>query len=264
MHLPVLAHLLVWLENGNHQSRAKNHRLGKARHESEGQVQEEMQELKIINRSGQSIRSEMQFACLPGNRIPINPDCEHNYLCDRYLKTKAICLYLSPGRCIFLYNDFIDKNMIAYVRKGDGDHWFVDPIPRGAKLVRKHVCNSTPSQIAVAEFASERTGVTRRPPGSDDLAPWTAWWEIQIPSRMKGLLIVDHGAVVKKHRKYFGRGGGVPLVGNDTDVQVLRLQNNNVNIFEINMASHNEHVEVKEIPGGLLDLTSSWRPRFLV
>jgi len=85
-----------------------------------------------------------------------------------------------------------------------------------------------------------------------------------MPSRTKNLLIVDPVAVVKQHRKYFGRGGGPPLVGSTAEVHVLRQQNNNVNIHEIKMASHNEHVEVKERSRGLLDWTSSWRPRFLV
>jgi hypothetical protein len=158
----------------------------------------------------------------------------------------------------------MDANKIAYVRKGAVDRWFVDPIPRGAKLVRKHVCNSTHSQIAVAEFVSERIGETRRVLGRIDPPPWTAWWEIDMPSRTKNLLIVDPVALVEKHQKYFGRGGGLPLVGSNADIQVLRRQNNNKNIHEIKMASHDEHVEVKEIPGGLLDLISSWRPPFLV
>lgn len=85
-----------------------------------------------------------------------------------------------------------------------------------------------------------------------------------MPSRTKNLLTVDPVVVVEKHRKYFGRGGGLPLVGSLTRVWMLRQQNNNMNIHEITMASHNEHVEVKQSFDGLLELTSSWRPPFLV
>ncbi|CAM6050603.1 unnamed protein product [Sphagnum compactum] len=178
MHLLVLAHALVWLENGNHQSRAKNHRLGKARHESEGQVQEEMKKLKIINRSGMTIQLAEIFAGIQiGEIIAIALDCEHNYPCNRYLEDRSIRLDLTPQHrvdrpCIHLNGDFMDANKIAYVRKGYGDHWFVDPIRRGAKLVRKRVCNSTPSQIALAELVFERKGETRRVPGKIDRALW--------------------------------------------------------------------------------------------
>jgi hypothetical protein len=234
---------------------------------SGGQVQEEMPTLKIINCSGVTIQSVKIIYGLDENDIPINSNCEHNYRFPRYLDYKGIRLRLPSiphvdHPFIFLDNIFVDDNEIAYVRKGAGDHWFVDPIRRGAKLVRKRVCNSTPSQIAVAEFASERNGETRRLLQIIAPAPWTAWWETEIASRTNRLLIVDPA---NGHRKYFARGAGLPLVGNDPDVQVLRQQNNNVPIHEINMASpHNEHVEVKEIPGGLLVLTSSWRPWFLV
>jgi hypothetical protein len=57
------------------------------------------------------------------------------------------------------------------------------------------------------------------------------------------------------------RGGGLPLVGNNPDVEVLRQQNNNQNIHQIE-ASPDEHVEVKEIRDGLLNLKSSRRPPF--
>jgi len=237
---------------------------------SEGQVQEEMKKLKIINRSGVVIQlAELIAGIQIGEIITIAPDCEHNYPCNRYLDDKSIRLDLSPQHsvdcpCIHLNGDFMDANKIAYVRKGDGDRWFVDPICRGAKLVRKHVRNSTPLQIALAEFVFERKGETVRVPGMIDHELWTAWWEIEMPSRTKKLLIVDPVAVVKQQRKYFGRGGGLPIVGSIPEVDVLRRQNNNVNIHEIKMASHNEHLEVKERSPGLLDWTSSWRPRLLV
>jgi hypothetical protein len=226
---------------------------------SEGQVQEEMKELKIINRSGVVIRLAKLIAGIQiGEIITIAPDCEHNYPCDRYLDDKSIRLDLPSQHsvdrpCIHLNSDFMDANKIAYVRKGDGDRWFVDPICRGAKLVKKHVCNSTPSQIALVEFASERRG-TRRVPGRTDRQPWTAFWEIEVPSRTKNLLIVDPVAVVNKHRIYFGRVGGLPLVGCTANVHELR--DHYKYIQEIEMTSHFEHVEVKaKSPGGSLELT---------
>ncbi|CAK9200765.1 unnamed protein product [Sphagnum troendelagicum] len=235
--------------------------------DTKGQVQEEMKNLKIINRSGEEIQLvELVDTIQIGEIITVRRDSEHNYPCNRYLEDKSIRLDLPSQHsvdrsCIYLNGDFMETNKIAYVRKGAGDRWFVDPIPRGAKLVRKRVCNSTHAQIAVAEFASEQIGKTRRVPGRIDPPPWTAWWEIQIPERKKNLLVVDPG---NKDRKYFGRRGGEPLVGSNADIRVLRQQNNNENIHEIKIASHDEHVEVKEIPGGLLDLISSWRPPFLV
>jgi hypothetical protein len=259
MHLPVLAHALVWLENGNHQSRAKNHRLGKDRHESEGQVQEEMKKLKIINRSGVEIQlAELIAGIQIGEIITIAPDGEKSYPCNRYLDDKSIRLDLPTQHpvdrpCIHLNGDFMDANQIAYVRKGNGDRWFVDPICRGAKLVTKHVRNSTPSQIALVESVPVRSG-TRRVPGRTDRSPWTAFWEIEVPSRTKNLLIVDPVAVANQHRIYFGRGRGLPLVGSTADVHELR--DHYKNIEEIEMASHYEHVEVKEkSPGGSLELT---------
>jgi len=134
---------------------------------SEGQVPEEMKNLKIINRSGVEIQlAELIGPIQIGKIITIRRDSEHNYPCNRYLENKSIRLDLPSQHsvdrsCIYLNGDFMDANKIAYVRKGAGDRWFVDPIPRGAKLVRKRVCNSTHSQIAVAEFASERIGETR-------------------------------------------------------------------------------------------------------
>jgi hypothetical protein len=236
---------------------------------SEGQVQEEMKKLKIINRSGVEIQlTELIAGVRIGKIIIIAADCEHNYPCNRYLDDNSIRLDLPSQHpvdrlCIHLNGDFMDANKIAYVRKGDGDRWFVDPIRRGAKLVRKRVCNSTHSRIALAEFVLERIGETRRVPGKIDRAPWTAWWEIEMPSRTKNLLIVDPVAVVEGHRKYFGREGGLALVGSDADIHMLRQQNNNENIHEIKMASHAEHVDIKAFSDQLL-LRSSWRPPFLV
>jgi hypothetical protein len=228
-----------------------------------------MKKLKIINRSGVAIRlAELIAGIQIGEIITIAPDCEHNYPCNRYLEDKSIRLDLPPQHsvdcpCIHLNGDFMDANKIAYVRKGDGDRWFVDPIRRGAKLVRKRVCNSTASEIALAEFVLERIGETRRVPGKTDRAPWTAWWEIEMPSRTKNLLIVDPEAVVFQHRTYFGRGGGPPLVGSSAEPHMLRQQNEN--IHEIEMASHFKHVEVKEeSPGGSLELTYHRGLRFWV
>jgi hypothetical protein len=237
---------------------------------SEGQVQEEMKKLKIINCSGEKIQlAELIAGIQIGIIITIALDCEHNYPCNPCLEGKSIRLDLPPQNhvdrpCIHLNGDFMDANKIAYVRKGDVDRWFVDPIHRGAKLVRKRVRNSTFSQIAVVEFVLERIGETRQVTRKIDPPPRTAWWEIEMPSRTKNLLIVDPVAVVEKHQKYFGRGGGLPLVGSDVDIHVLRQQNKNKNIHEIKMASHDEHMEVKGISAGLLYLTSSWRPLFLV
>jgi len=128
---------------------------------SEGQVQEEMKKLKIINRSGVAIQlTELIAGIHIGEIITIALDCEHNYPCNHYLEDKAICLDLPPQHsvdrpCIHLNGDFMDANKIAYVRKGDGDRWFCRPYTHRAKLVRKCVCNSTPSQIALVEFVLE-------------------------------------------------------------------------------------------------------------
>jgi hypothetical protein len=167
---------------------------------------------------------------------------------------------------MYLYLDFMIRNKIAYGRKGDGDLWFVDTIRRRGKLVRKCVSNGATSQIAVAEFVLERIGETQRVPGSNDPARWTAWSEITVDSRSKELLIVDPVAVENKVRRYFGREGGGPrLLGSIDQVNMLRQQNNNVNgdMHEIIMTKHNEHVEVKELSGGMLDWTSSRRRWFL-
>ncbi len=101
-----------------------------------------------------------------GKIITIAPDCKHNYLCNCYFEDKSICLDLPTQHpvdrpCIHLNGDFMDATKITYVRKGDGDHWFADPIRRRAKLMRKCVCNSTPSQVALAQFVVERIGETR-------------------------------------------------------------------------------------------------------
>jgi len=232
-----------------------------------------MKKLKIINRSGVAIQlTELIAGIQIGEIITIPLDCEHNYPCDRYLDDKSIRLDLSPEHsvdrsCIHLNGDFMDANKIAYVRKGRDDRWFVDPVRRGAKLVRKLVYNSTISPIALVECVSERTGETRRVRENIDTASWTAWSEITVPSRKKYVLIVDPVAMKRKQRKYFvRRGGGPPLVGSTAEVHMLRQQNENVNgdISEIIMTQSNEYVEVKENSHGMLEWTSAWRPRFLV
>jgi hypothetical protein len=232
---------------------------------SEGQVQEEMKNLKIINRSGVEIQLAELLVDTPVREIiTMAPNCEHNYPYNRYLENTSIRLDLPSQHGvdrIYLYGDFMDANKIAYVRKGAGDRWFVDPICRGAKLVRKHVCNSTGSQIAVAELVVERIGETRRVPGKNDHPPWTAQWKIEMSPRTKKLLIVDPVAVSNSHRKYFGGEGRLPLLGSIAELDVLIQEN--VNILEFKRA-HNEHVKVKRRPDGLLDWTSSWRPRFFV
>ncbi|CAM6028860.1 unnamed protein product [Sphagnum balticum] len=270
MHLPVFAHAFVWLENGNHQSRAENHQLGNVRHESElnlratlgaGQVQEEIMKLKIINRSGMEIQLVKLVGDIEiGEIIIIAKDKELDYAFYRDLSNKSIRLDLPHQECIYLNGDFMEANKIAYVRKGDGDCWFVDPICRAAKLVRKRVCNSTTSQIALVEFVFGRSGETTRVAGKDDHAIWTACWETIVAARKKNMLIVDPEAVGKKQRIYFGRGGDSPSFHSTTDVNMLRRHEN---IHEIEMASHHEHVEVKVRSHGL-DWTSSWRPPFLV
>jgi hypothetical protein len=239
---------------------------------SEGQVQEEMKKLKIINRSGMAIQlTELISGIQLEETISIAPDEERNYKCDRDFHDRRICLdlplqYPINRPRIFLHGDFIDANKIAYVRKGDGNRWFVDPVHRAAKLVRKHVYNSTVSPIALVECVLEQIGETRRVPGTMDAARWTAWSEITVRSRTKHMLIVDPVAVEKGNRRYFvRRGGGPPLFGSIDDV-MLRQQNNNVNgnICEIKMRQSNEYVEVKENSHGMLESTSSWRPPFLV
>jgi hypothetical protein len=217
-----------------------------------------MKKLKIINHSGLNIGvamfSELQQS--ENGKLILN-DGEINYPCDRKNLLKKICLILSPTLRVFLSSFFMETNKIAYVRKGAGDDWFVDPIHRKAKLVKKWVCNRAPSQITVAEFVLEqKEGI--RPPGSSGPPWWTAWWETNIDSMEKRLVIVVVG---QRHRNYFVRGGGLPLVGNNPDVEVLRQQNNNQNIHQIE-ASPDEHVEVKEIRDGLLNLKSSRRPPF--
>jgi len=120
-----------------------------------------MRKLKIINRSGVEIQlAKLVVDIQIGEIITIAPDHEHNYPCNRYLNDKSIHLDLAlqypiNSPCIFLNGDFIDANKIAYVRKGDGNCWFVDPVHRPAKLVRKHVYNSTISPIALMECVSE-------------------------------------------------------------------------------------------------------------
>jgi hypothetical protein len=224
---------------------------------SEGQVQEEMKNLKIINRSGEEIQLvELVNTIQIGDIIPIPEGYEHNYRCNRDLDDKSIRLHLPHQQSvdlrprIHLNGDFMDANQIAYVRKGYGDRWFVDPIPRQAKLVTKHVCNSNASEFALAEFVLGKVGQTKRVPGRTDHAPWNAWWEIPIPERTKNLLVVDPG---NKDRKYFGRGGGQSLVGSNAELDELREQNKDMH--EIDMASHFERVEVKKnSPGGSLEL----------
>ncbi|CAM6028855.1 unnamed protein product [Sphagnum balticum] len=230
-----------------------------------------MEKLKIINRSGAEIRlTKLVVDAQIGETITIPPDHEHNYACDSKLIDNVIRLDLphqhpSNQPCIHLDGNFIDANKIAYVRMGDGDRWFVDPVHRATKLVRKHVYNSTISPIALAEFVLEQAGETKRVPDSDP-AVWTAWWEITVPSRQKYLLIVDPVAALKAHRRYFVQGrGGPPLFGSPDEV-MSRQQNNNVNgdICDIVMTQCNEYVEVKEHPRGMLELTSSSKPPYLV
>jgi hypothetical protein len=230
---------------------------------SEGQVQEEMKKLKIINRSWKSIQlTKLDGDIQIGDTITIAPDQEYKYACHSEMGDKTIRLRLpheNPIRKPFVYlnADFMQRNKIAYVRKGAHDCWFVDPIRRGVKLVRKCVHNSTASRIVVREFVLERIGETKRVPEKIDAATWTAWWGITVASRSKDLLIVDPVAVENKDRRYFG--------GKAED-NIWRQQNDNVNgdIDEIKMTKHAEHVEVKERSDGMLDWTPSRRRWFLV
>jgi hypothetical protein len=62
---------------------------------SEGQVQEEMKKLKIINRSGMAIQlTELISGIQILETISIAPDEERNYKCDCDFNDRRICLDL--------------------------------------------------------------------------------------------------------------------------------------------------------------------------
>ncbi len=127
-----------------------------------------MRKLKIINRLGVEIQLvELVAHKKIGGIITIAPDHEYKYPCNHNLDQKNIRLCLPHQHpinqsFIYLSSDFIDVNKITYVKKGDGDCWFVDPVHKATKLVRKHVYNSTFSPIALVECVLERIRDTIR------------------------------------------------------------------------------------------------------
>ncbi len=76
-----------------------------------------------------------------GDIITIVLDHKHNYLSDNELDHKNICLTLFH-QCllknlnIYLFGNFMEVSKITYVKKGDGDYWFVNLVRMVAKLVR--------------------------------------------------------------------------------------------------------------------------------
>jgi len=120
-----------------------------------------MRKLKNFNCSEVDIQlEEFAYNHRFGDIITIALGHKHKYLLDMELDYKSIRLtlhhqYPIEEPYISLFSDFMQANKIAYVRRGDGDCWFVDPVSREAKLVKKCVCNCTISQIALAEFVLE-------------------------------------------------------------------------------------------------------------
>jgi hypothetical protein len=76
-----------------------------------------------------------------GDIIIITLDHKHKYLSNIELDHKSICLILSR-QCllrnpnIYLFGNFMEVNKITYVKKGDGDYWFVNLIRMVEKLVK--------------------------------------------------------------------------------------------------------------------------------
>jgi hypothetical protein len=73
--------------------------------------------------------------------ITIALDHKHKYLLHNELDHKNICFTLfhqcllrNPN--IYPCGNFMQANKVTYVKKGDGDYWFVNLVHMVAKLVR--------------------------------------------------------------------------------------------------------------------------------
>jgi len=214
-----------------------------------------MRKLKFINRSGKDIKlSEWFFGREIMEPITIAPNDGYEYQCDSNLLSKTIKIQVPcenpPGELeMFLRDDFLEKYKIAYVRKGDNDCWFIDPVSKGAKLLRKLVHNTTTSGIVLKESVSERSGETRRVHENRDPAVWNASWEVVVASKTMNTLIVDPKAVQEGHRTYSGgKEGGLQFP----------------NIHQSIRRKHNEYVKVKEHSNGELNWRSWMLPYKLV
>ncbi len=65
-------------------------------------------------------------------------DWEYNHHCTRSQKhlLNFISSMSSKEPYIYLFGNFMEANKITYVKKGDGDYWFVNLVHMVAKLVR--------------------------------------------------------------------------------------------------------------------------------
>jgi hypothetical protein len=73
--------------------------------------------------------------------ITITLGHKHKYLLNNQLDHKSICLTLSHqwllrNLNIYIFGNFMEVNKITYVKKGDGDYWFVNLVRMVAKLVK--------------------------------------------------------------------------------------------------------------------------------